>query len=128
MPLQKRVYLDVCALSRPFDDQQQLRIRLETSAVELILAHIRNGSLTLCISPVHTAEIEAISELEEREQLTQLLHRYGAMQRVDLAAARVLAESLVAQRFGVADAAHVAFAIHSQADFVSVDNRLLRQC
>jgi len=30
------VYLDVCALSRPFDDQAFLRIRLETEAVNLI--------------------------------------------------------------------------------------------
>ena len=26
----KRIYLDVCALCRPFDDQHQVRIRLET--------------------------------------------------------------------------------------------------
>jgi len=31
----KQVYLDVCALCRPFDDQQQVRLRLETNAVEL---------------------------------------------------------------------------------------------
>ena len=33
-----RVYLDVCALCRPFDDQAHMRIRLETEAVQLILA------------------------------------------------------------------------------------------
>jgi hypothetical protein len=43
------VYLDVCALSRPFDDQSQMRIRLETDAVQLILSHIRSGSLTLIV-------------------------------------------------------------------------------
>lgn len=26
----RRVYLDVCALNRPLDDQSQMRIRLET--------------------------------------------------------------------------------------------------
>jgi hypothetical protein len=34
-----RVYLDVCCLNRPFDDQTQDRIRLEAEAVTLILGH-----------------------------------------------------------------------------------------
>ena len=37
------VYLDVCALSRPFDDQSFLRIRLETEAVNLILSKVHKG-------------------------------------------------------------------------------------
>ena len=32
------VYLDVCALNRPLDDQSQMRIRLEADAVALISA------------------------------------------------------------------------------------------
>lgn len=35
-----RMYLDNCCLSRPFDDQTQDRIRLETEAILLILAHL----------------------------------------------------------------------------------------
>lgn len=38
-----KLYLDVCALSRPFDEQDYLRIRLETEAVNLILSNIRKG-------------------------------------------------------------------------------------
>ena len=64
-PAPKKVYLDVCALCRPFDDQQQVRIRLETAAVELILAHIRPAELELIVSPVHNVEIEAITDTEE---------------------------------------------------------------
>lgn len=33
---QTRIYLDVCCLQRPFDDQRQTRIRLEAEAVKLI--------------------------------------------------------------------------------------------
>jgi hypothetical protein len=39
----KTLYLDVCTLCRPFDDQQQLRIRLVTDAVLLILRLIETG-------------------------------------------------------------------------------------
>ena len=41
----KRIYLDVCALSRPFDDQAFLRIRLETEAVNLILSKTKAGQV-----------------------------------------------------------------------------------
>ncbi len=37
------VYLDVCALCRPFDDQTFLRIRLETDAVNLMISKIHEG-------------------------------------------------------------------------------------
>lgn len=39
----KLIYLDVCALSRPFDEQDYLRIRLETEAVNLILSKVKEG-------------------------------------------------------------------------------------
>lgn len=32
-----KIYLDTCCLSRPFNDQTQLRIRRETEAIEEIL-------------------------------------------------------------------------------------------
>jgi hypothetical protein len=35
------IYLNVCCLNRPFDDQTQERIRLEAEAVLRILANIQ---------------------------------------------------------------------------------------
>jgi predicted nucleic acid-binding protein len=127
-PISKQVYLDVCALCRPFDDQQQMRIRLETAAVELIIANIRPVEFELIISPVHEAEIEAITDAEEGQQLKLLLEQLGTRLNFDLAAARQRAEQLTQQGLGAADAAHLAFAEQAGADFVTVDDRLLRQC
>ena len=123
-----RIYLDVCALCRPFDDQQQIRIRLESSAVELILAHVRQKEVALIVSPVHHREIEAITDLEERKQLLLLLEEFGSQLEFDLPAARQRAEQWVNQGLGVVDAAHLAFAEAAQAEFVTVDDHLLRQC
>jgi hypothetical protein len=53
----KRIYLDVCALCRPFDDQAQIRIRLETEAVQLILSYVKSGDLDLVISPCMTSRL-----------------------------------------------------------------------
>jgi hypothetical protein len=80
----KRVYLDVCALCRPFDDQSQIRIRMETDAVQLILAHIREGKIQLIISPVHRVEISATANTEERIQLETLLEHLATSVDFDL--------------------------------------------
>ena len=69
----KRVYLDVSALSRPFDNQAFLRIKLETEAVNLILSKIRAGEFDLVVSPVHWEEIGAISGAFERIELQERL-------------------------------------------------------
>jgi hypothetical protein len=72
-----RVYLDVCALSRLFDDQVQARIRLETGAVKFVLSHMRASDPELVVSPVHLVEVAAIKNLEERESLKRMLKGIG---------------------------------------------------
>ncbi len=124
----KRIYLDVCALSRPFDDQAFLRIRLETEAVNLILSKIKAGRYKLVVSPVHREEIEAISYTFERIELQARLATLGQSIKADMAAIRRRAEDLTDLSFGVADAAHVAFAEQCRAEFVSCDDALIRKC
>ncbi len=124
----RRVYLDVCALCRPFDDQSQIRIRLETEAVQLILSHVRTGNLSLVVSPVHDAEIAPIDDLAERTHLQVMLQQIGHRIPVDLTQARQRAEALVQQGLGPADAAHLACAEQVRADSVTCDDWLIRQC
>jgi predicted nucleic acid-binding protein len=123
-----RVYLDVCALSRPFDDQGQMRVRLETDAVQLILSHVRAGNLALIVSAAHELEIGAIGDATERDQLLTMLRQVGSRIALDLGQTRERAEELVQQGLGPADAAHLAFSEAAHADFVTCDDRLLRQC
>ena len=124
----KLAYIDVCALSRPFDNQDYLRIRLETEAVSLILLKVREGSLRLLISPAHLREIEAISDSFERIELQIVLNELGEPITGDMSKIRARAEDLVSSGFGVADAAHVAFAEYSGAQFISCDEKLLKKC
>ena len=42
-----RVYLDNCCLNRPFDDQRQLRVSLETQAKLFIQSLVVNGDMEL---------------------------------------------------------------------------------
>jgi hypothetical protein len=52
-----RIYLDVCCLNRPFDQQSQARIRLETEAILEIINYCQAGTWTLITSNVLEAEI-----------------------------------------------------------------------
>jgi hypothetical protein len=126
--LPKSIYMDVCALSRPFDDQRYPRIRLETEAVNLILLKIREQKLKLLFSPVHLIEIEGISDFFERIELQSILKEFGTPIKGDMSKIRSRAEELFLLGFGVADAAHVAFAEWGRADFISCDSRLLKKC
>jgi predicted nucleic acid-binding protein len=124
----RHIYLDVCALCRPFDDQNQIRIRLETEAVQLILSHVRSGNFVLILSPAHQVEIGAIEDRIEREHLASTLRKIGRRVEVNLDRIRERAERLADEGLGPADAAHLAFAEATGADFVSCDDRLLHQC
>ena len=37
------IYLDACCLNRPFDDQSQPRVHLESEAVLIILARVKTN-------------------------------------------------------------------------------------
>jgi predicted nucleic acid-binding protein len=124
----KRLYLDVSTLCRPFDDQSAMRIRLETDAFYLILQHIQNGTRELIISPVHRKEIEAIKDLTERLQVKSLLEHHGVPATCDFALAKQRAQQLAALKFGVADAAHIAFAEASSDVFITCDDKLIKRC
>ena len=45
-----RIYLDNCCYNRPYDDQTQLRISLESQAKLEIQKNIKNGELELVTS------------------------------------------------------------------------------
>ena len=124
----KALYLDVCTLCRPFDDQSQMRIHLETNAYYLILQAIRSAHYEMIVSPVHFEEVNAISDAQEKQELLTILATFGTQAQCDSVATRARAEDLHTRRFGVADAAHVAFAEVTANIFLTCDDRLVKRC
>ncbi len=73
-----KLYLDVCTLCRPFDDQHRMRIRLETDSYFLIMQAIRDETYELLYSKVHEKEIAAITDMLERTEIIgSMLNRVG---------------------------------------------------
>ena len=65
------VYLDICALKRPFDDARSERIRREAEAVARIFEEAENGRLELVVSPAHRFENDR-NPREDRRLATSL--------------------------------------------------------
>lgn len=123
----KKIYLDVCTLCRPFDNQSMMRIRLETDAYFLILKSIQDGKYEMIVSPVHFHEINGIEDPYERMELNILLKIYGKKPSYKLNEIRKRAEILCSLNIGVADAAHVAFAETSADNFITCDDKLFKK-
>ena len=122
-----RVYLDVCCLNRPFDDQTQARIRLESEATLIILAHCEQGRLEWVGSEALTWEIDKTPD-PERKQRVQLLAS-GVHHKVSIGQSEI-ARAQHIQSWGIAtvDALHLACAESGRVDvFLTTDDRLLRK-
>lgn len=67
-----KLYLDACCLNRPFDDQIQETVRLETRAIARILAHCESGELALVSGAVLRRELVRHPDDEIRAALLDL--------------------------------------------------------
>lgn len=122
-----KLYLDVCTLCRPFDDQHRMRIRLETDSYFLIMQAIQDKTYELLYSKVHEKEIASINDVLERTEIIETLYQNGSPCNGDFQAIRNRADELVTSGLGIADAAHVAFAEVNADYFVSCDDRLIKR-
>jgi predicted nucleic acid-binding protein len=121
----ERVYLDMCSLKRPFDDQRQPRVREEAMAVATIVARAEAGELALVRSPAHLIENDA--NPREDRRLAAALWIDGAAVDVSLdEAVEIRARELNALGLHPLDALHLACAERAEARwFVTCDVRLL---
>jgi predicted nucleic acid-binding protein len=121
-----RVYLDVSCLNRPFDDQRQARIRLESVAITEILALADSGKTILVSSQMAEIEIVANPDDTRRRRVMSLLpDRASILKLTRQQFAR--AEELGSYGFKPADAMHVAAAEALKVEvLLTCDDRLCR--
>lgn len=125
MSMALKVYLDMCALKRPFDDQSQGRIWIETQAVMRILRAIDRNAVRGCNSAVLKDENGRNTNAARRERVARLLSRLG-MQAHATEEIFSRAEQLRSYGFKDVDALHIAFAEAMGAKFfISCDDAIL---
>jgi predicted nucleic acid-binding protein len=121
-----KIYMDVSCLNRPFDDQDQVRVRLEAAAVGEIFERFDAGDWQHVSSDMATVEVDANPDGERRKRVRLLLPERQNILKMT-AAVWNRASAPIQLGFKPADATHVAEAEQAEADvFLTCDDRLLR--
>jgi predicted nucleic acid-binding protein len=122
-----RVYLDVCCLNRPFDDQSQERVRLESEAVKAVIELATKRVHRWVSSDAVGFEVAQDPDDGRRRRLQALLRHVSEHKSLDAASLR-RARALEAARIPGIDAVHLAIAERAGCDaFLTVDDVLLRR-
>lgn len=122
-----KIYLDVCGLQRPFDDQRQARIRLEAEAIKLILSRVEDGDFAWLTSEVVDYEIAQNPDTESALKIKLLAAQAGTKVIVG-ANETARANELEQLGFTGFDAMHLACAESGNADvFLTTDDKLLKR-
>ena len=121
-----RIYFDLCALNRPFDDQRQDRVRLEAEAVLIVLDQVQAGSHELLGSDVLAFE-NGKSPHEDRKIGGENLLSMGGSHVPLTRAVMLRARQLEDIGFAAYDALHVACAEVGDADvLLTTDDGMMR--
>lgn len=122
-----RIYLDNCCFNRPFDNQEHMRIRLETEAKLYIQAGIRAKRYSLAWSYILSFENANNPYDEKRESIApwrQIAEAYCPSSERVLAAGHTIME----QGIKIADALYLACARECGCEyFITTDDRLARK-
>ena len=123
-----KIYLDACCINRPFDDQTQDRIRLETEAVLIIIKYLESQEWSWIGSDVLDYEVAQLPDIERRQKVYQLIkHIHHVIPIDDEIAQR--ARDLEKMGFKAYDALHLACAEAADVDvLLTTDDRFLKLC
>lgn len=124
-----RIYLDMCCYNRPYDDQSQLKVALETQSKLHIQNLIREGKLDLISSYTLEYEVSQNPFAMRRQAIVQFIQDnmkgYVGEEHDDIITS--LAHDMMADGIHEKDAYHVASAVFAGCEyFVSTDIRLLK--
>jgi len=121
-----RIYMDVCSFNRPFDDQSQLRIRLEAEAKLRIQEEIRSRKIEVVWSYVLDYE-NAKNPYQERKVRISGWRDYAKIEVQESADLLATAGKLHEEGFPKIDSLHIACAIAAECEyFITTDDRILR--
>jgi predicted nucleic acid-binding protein len=120
------VYLDNCCYNRPYDDQAQLRVELETKAKLFIQNLIVEGKVNLTISYVSEYENEFNPFPDRKSGISDFFHN-ASINVEETQAVKDLANELRTHGLKTKDALHISCAIEARCDyFFTTDDRILK--
>lgn len=122
-----RVYLDNCCFNRPFDDQTQQKIYIETEAKLFIQRKVKDGLLKLTWSYILDYEN---SENPDEETRLSIQKWEKISDKFIQETSDILSNAIQFNKigFGIKDSIHLACAIESESKyFITVDSGILKK-
>jgi len=121
-----RIYLDNCCFNRPYDDQTQLKIFLETQAKLHVQSLVYEKKIELVWSFILTFENSRNIFSAKKTAISQWENLSSSFVEKS-EEIRLNAKEIMTTGIKAADAAHVACAIAGNCNyFITVDKRLLK--
>ena len=122
-----RIYLDNCSFNRPFDEQNQIRIKIETDAKLYIQELIKNKRIELVWSYILEYE-NSCNPFEERKDQILKWKKYSSYKILENENIIKNAENIFKLNIKSKDSLHIACAIESKCDyFITTDDFLLKK-
>ena len=124
-----RIYLDMCCYNRPYDDQSQLKIAMETQAKLHIQMLIKEKKLELIASYMLRYECSKNPFEMRRDTIFNFMQENAVGYVGDNRKREIEVKAAEIMKTGVKfkDACHVASAIYAGCEyFISTDTRLLK--
>jgi len=119
-----KLYLDICTFNRPFDDQQQLKIRLETEAKLFIQQGIINGVYDLVWSYILEFENNQNQFIDRRNSI----YDWKNISKIYCTENEEIinyTENLKKYNLRTKDALHIACGVYTGSDyFITTDKQL----
>jgi predicted nucleic acid-binding protein len=124
-----KIYLDNCCYNRPYDDQRQLRVFLETQAKLHIQSLVVQKKLELVCSFVLRYENEENPDLSTKASIDQFFQNASMyIGSENMEEISHTADNLMKQGIKMKDAAHLACAIKADCDyFITTDDKLIKK-
>lgn len=124
-----RIYLDMCCYNRPYDDQEQLKVFLETQSKLYIQSIIKDKKLELISSYMLRYECSHNPFEMRRSAILDYIDKNTFAYVGDEHRLEIESKAAEIMKTGIKfkDACHVASAIFAQCEyFISTDKRLLK--
>ena len=123
--MKKRVYLDNCCFNRPFDDQSDFRIKMETEAKLEIQQKIQDNDLELVWSYMLDFE-NAENPFNDRKEAISRWRQHAVTDIQETQALIVVARQIATAGVKNKDAIHVACALSGACRyFITTDDAIL---
>lgn len=120
-----RIYLDNCSYNRPFDDQSQLKIKLEADAKLYIQSEILSGKFELAWSYILDYE-NSQNPFEDKKETIQVWKNIAVVDCEVNTEIIELAEKVRQVGIKSKDALHIACAVYTGCKyFITTDTRVL---